>query len=64
MKQHKVYKMCSIYACKNDDVQDFDVRWDQRFIISKRNVHRHGPGRIVLVKIAGFCSASDCFGFV
>ena len=33
-------------------------------ISSQRNSHRDGPGRIVQVKIAGFCSASDCIVFV
>ena len=33
-------------------------------IISKRNSNGNDPGKIVQVKLAGFCSASDCVGFV
>ena len=33
-------------------------------IISERNAFRCDPGRIVQVKITGFCSASDRLGFV
>ena len=49
---------------QNDDVQVFDVRWDQELIFSQWATYRYGPGRIVQVKIAGFCAASDCIGFV
>ena len=50
---------------QNDDVQDFDTRWDQAQSISrKRNTYGNGPGGFVQVKITGFCSASDCIGFV
>ena len=33
-------------------------------IISEWNAFRSGPGRIVQVEKTGFCSASDCLGFV
>ena len=49
----------------NDDVQDFDVRWDQALLsVNKRHAFRCDPGRIVQVKITGLCSASDRLGFV
>ena len=46
---------------QNDDVQDFDTISS---ISSKWNTYRNGPGGFIQVKIAGFCSASDCFGSV
>ena len=49
---------------QNDDVQDFDVRWDQALLPASENSNGNNPGRIVQVKIAGFSSASDCLGFV
>ena len=42
---------------QNDNVQDFD---GPSTTISKRNSNGNGLGRIVQVKIEGFCSASDC----
>ena len=47
---------------QNGVVQDFDVRRDQA-LLSAKDVLRCIPGRIVEVKIAGLCSASDCLGF-
>ena len=29
MKQYKYSRPCSIYRSQDDDVQDFDTRWDQ-----------------------------------
>ena len=49
---------------QNDNVHHFDVRWDQNSIISEWSSDRNGLGRIVHVKITGFCSASDSNGFV
>ena len=44
-----------------NDVQDFDTRWDQSQLAASET-----PAEMVLeglyVKIAGFCSASDCIG--
>ena len=47
---------------QNDNVQDFDVRWDQALLSAIET-----PTEMVLegsnkVKIAGFCSVSDCIG--
>ena len=49
---------------QNDDVQDFDVRWDQALSSVSEM-----PSDVILEglyksKITGFCSASDCLGFV
>ena len=49
---------------QNDNVQDFDVRWDQALLSAIET-----PTEMVLeglnqVKIAGFCSTSDCSGIV
>ena len=48
----------------NDDVQDFDTRWD-RVLLSASEI----PTEMILEglrnsKIAVFCSASDCIGTV
>ena len=49
---------------KKDNVQEFDVRRHQALLtISQCNTDGNGPGRIVQVKIAGLCSASDFSGF-
>ena len=48
---------------QNDDVQDFDVRWDRAMLSASGNSHRCDPGRIVPVKVTGLCSASDYLGF-
>ena len=50
---------------QNDDVQDFDVRWDQAPLLSASDMLSDVIlERIVQVKIAGFCSASDCLDFL
>ena len=49
---------------QSDDVQDFDVRWDQALLSASDMPLRCDPGRIVQVKITGLCSASDSLGFV
>ena len=49
---------------QNDDVQDFDVEWDQALLSASEIPTDVILGRIVQVKTAGFCSASDCRGFV
>ena len=64
LKQYKDSQLCSLSDLQNDDVQDFDVRWDQAHIISKRHAFRCDPEGIVQVKITGLCSASDRLGFV
>ena len=46
---------------QNDYVQVFDVRWDQAPILGQWATYRYGPGRIVQVKVAGFCSASRLY---
>ena len=47
---------------QNDDVQDLDTRWDQVLLAESETPTGNGPGGVVQVKIAGFCSASDCIG--
>ena len=49
---------------QNDDVQDFDTRWDLAPLAASENTFRNGLGRFVQVKITGFCPASDCVGHV
>ena len=51
-------------SLQNDDVQDFDVRWDQALLSASENALRYDPGRIVQVKIGQFCSTSDSDVFV
>ena len=65
MKQYKDSQLCSLASLQNDDVQDFDVRWDQALYASWMTMPQlcH-PGRIVQVKITRLCSTSDCLGFV
>ena len=46
-------------SLQKDDVQDFDVKWDQ----APLSMIRCDPGRIAQVKTAGFCSASECIVF-
>ena len=48
----------------NDDVQDFDVRWDHASLSASRNALSFDPGRILQVKIGKFSSISDCDGIV
>ena len=52
------------FSLQNDDVQDFDVRWDQA-LLSVNEM----PSDVILEglyksKVTEFCSASDCVGFV
>ena len=47
----------------NDDVQDFDVRWECT-IISERNTFTCDLGRIFQFKISELCSTSDCDGLL
>ena len=49
---------------QNDDVQDLDTRWDQALLAASETPTANGPGGFVQVNIAGFCSASDCIGYV
>ena len=51
-------------SLQHDDVQDFDVRWDQAPLSASEHAFRCDPGRIVQVEITRLCSASDCLGFV
>ena len=51
-------------SLQNDDVQDFDVRWDHALLKVKRNAFRRDPGRIIQVNITELCSTSDCDGLV
>ena len=47
-------------SLQNDDVQDFDVRWDHALLINRRrNAFRRDPGRIIQVKISECYSTSD-----
>ena len=48
---------------QNDDVQDFDTRWDQApLAASEIPTEMVVEGLFTQLKIAGFCSASDCIG--
>ena len=53
-----------LMCLQNDDVQDLDVRWDHALLTMSGNALKHGPGKIVQVKITDFRSTSDCDGFV
>ena len=64
MKQYKVSQICLNIRLQNDGVQDFDVRWDQALLSASETPNRNGPGGCIQVKIAFFCSASDCVGSV
>ena len=50
-------------SLQNDDAQDFD-KMGPSSCSSKWNTYGNGPGRLTQVKITGFCSASDCIGYV
>ena len=50
-------------SLQNDDAQDFD-KMGPSSCSSKWNTNGNGPGRFTQVKITGFCSASDCIGYV
>ena len=52
------------YSLQNDDVQDFDARWDHVLLSVREMALRRDPGRIAQVKIIEFCSTSDCTSFV
>ena len=64
LKQYKVYQICSENACHNDDVQDFDVRWDQASLTASEKLTEMVLEGLYKVTIAGCCSASDSVGFV
>ena len=50
---------------QNDNVQSFDVRWDQALLsASEWNAFKCDPERILHFKITRFCWASDCFSFL
>ena len=49
---------------QSDDVQDFDVRWDQALLSVSEMPSDAILRRIVQVKITGFRSTSDCDGIV
>ena len=49
---------------QNDDVQDFRCQMVSCTIISRWTTYGQGPGRIVEVKIKGFCSVTDFVGSV
>ena len=49
---------------QNDDVQDFDTRWDQALLATSEKLTEMVLEGFIQVKIAGFCSASGCIGFV
>ena len=49
---------------QNDDVQDFDVRWDQALLSASDMPSDAIFGRVVQVNIAGLYSASDRLGLV
>ena len=49
---------------QTDDVQDFDVRWDQALLSVSEIPSVSCPDRTVQVKITEFRSTSDCDGIV
>ena len=49
-------------SLQNDDVQDFDVRWDHASLSVSEMPSDVILERIKQVKITEFCSASDCDG--
>ena len=42
-----------------DDIQDFDTRWDQALLTASEIPTEKCPGRFVQIKNTRFCSASD-----
>ena len=62
----KRYKDSHLFNIRlqNDDVQDFDVRWDQAPLSASDMPSDAILEGIVQVKMTAFCSASDCPGFV
>ena len=48
----------------DDDVQDFDTRWDQALLAANEITYRNGVRRFIQVKITGLCLASHCIGYV
>ena len=49
---------------QNDDVQDFDVRWDKAPLSASEIPTEMVLEGLFKSKITAFCSASDCLGFV
>ena len=49
---------------QNDNVQDFDVRWDHALLSVSEMPTKPNPGRIAQVKITEFRSTSGCDGLV
>ena len=49
---------------QNNDVQDFDVRWDQALLSASETLTEMVLEGVIQVNIAGFCSASERIGFV
>ena len=50
------------FRLQNDDVQDFDTRWDQAPLAASEIPAEMFLEGLLQVKITGFCSASDCVG--
>ena len=49
---------------QNDDVQDFDTRWDQAPLAASDTPTETVLEGFIQVKITGFCSVSHCIGSV
>ena len=49
---------------QNDDVQDFDTRWDQTPVAANEIPTETVLEGLYKSRITGFCSASDCIGYV
>ena len=62
----KLYKVSDLFRkrLQNDDVQDFDVRWDQALLSASEVPKEKCPGKFVQNEDTRFCSASDCTGDV
>ena len=61
MNRYKDSQTYSLYVSRMMMSKIFDVRWYQAQL-SADETYEKGPGRIVEVKIKGFCSVTDCVG--
>ena len=51
-------------SLQNDDVQDFDVKWDHALVSLSEMPSNAILEGFIQVKLTEFCSTSDCDGLV
>ena len=64
MNRYKYSQTCSLFVSRMMMSKIFDVRWYQALLSADETTYGKGLGRIVEVKIKGFCSVTDCVGSV